>query len=159
MQPPRRPSYRPQAAPQNNAPRARTQGTPGRDVSGRSMPRNETQRVMRTPQNQAPQEAWLMQKQRIRPRHVAGMLLLVCVFFVAMLATSAQIRSLSGELEVKKSQAREALIEVSEKERLLQFSTTDEYVEQQARLRFGYINADEIRFMPDGSLSNDFGGY
>lgn len=153
MQPPRRPPTRP---PSNQGMQGMSSAP--RDA-GTRLPRPESQHVVRKPQMQATQTAWLLRRRRLRPKHVVAVLGIVCVFFLAMMAGSARIRTLSTELEQKKADVKEALLEVSEKERLLQFSGTDEYIEQQARLRFGYINEGEIRFLPDVSLTNDFGGY
>lgn len=150
MQPPRRPPARPPSG----------QGRPPQeDIWDRLPQQQETQQVVRKPHPQGPQETWLMQRRRIRPRHFLAIFAVFFVFVCAMMVNSARVRTLTNELEDKKAEVKAALVEVAERERLLSFSTTDEYIEQQARLRFGYINADEIRFMPDASLVNDFGTY
>ncbi len=84
----------------------------------------------------------------VRPRFVLIVLAALTIFFgVAYIVQSAQVRRLNKEAAEVQALVVAAQDKTKELERRLEFSNTDEYVEQEARRRFGYLGPGEIRFM------------
>lgn len=92
---------------------------------------------------------WWLKRERVRKWHLVLLVLVVALFIVHIISTTSQLSSMMAELEETRESLRVLQTELSEKERQLQFTQTDEYVEQQARERFGYIKPGEIRFVPE----------
>jgi|GEM_PF-2505116 len=93
----------------------------------------------------------------VRPRAFFFLaLLLLMIFGIALSIQSAQVRRLSAEKEAVQREVLEAEELASELARKLAFTATDEYVEQEARRRFGYMQEGEIRFVVEGEDSYSF---
>ncbi len=84
----------------------------------------------------------------VRPKFIVFVLVILTLFFgAAFMMQNAQVRKLNAEIADIQDLVLEAYSEVEELERRLAFTATDEYVEQEARRRFGYLNEGEIRFV------------
>lgn len=101
------------------------------------------------------QENWFTKHVRIGKGHVLLAVAVFGVFAVCMAWSNAGIRSLEADLMDAKEQVAATYSELAEKERQLDFSGTEEYIEREARERFGYIMPGEIRYMPDNLYVNE----
>ena len=98
-----------------------------------------------------------MRAVRVSKFYVIGVMAVAIVLGIIFSVNDARVRTRRGELEAAQDAVASAYYEVSEKQRQLQFANTDEYIEREARERFGYIKPDEIRIMPgDGSMSEHY---
>lgn len=79
-------------------------------------------------------------------------LALALVFGVAFSIQTAQVRRMHQEVDGIRRQVADAKAAAEELERKLAFTATDEYVAQEARRRFGYMEEGEIRFVVDGEM-------
>ncbi|MCL1963743.1 MAG: septum formation initiator family protein [Firmicutes bacterium] len=79
-------------------------------------------------------------------------LVLALIFGIAFSIASSQVRRMNEKAEAVQRQVVEAKAYVEELERRLAFAATDEYVAQEARRRFGYMEEGEIRFIVDGEM-------
>lgn len=172
MQPPRG-TQRPRGtSPQGGKPPQRPQG--GAEEQSRRMPggqqvitrqpmgshRGYTQNgaVPRHPSNLPPppqlHRRWLTGTTRIRKGHVVLALAICCVFAVFLAVGNARVRALELELVASKDVVKGVLEEVEARERQLRFTQTEEYIEREARERYGFMKADELRFLPDGTVQH-----
>lgn len=84
----------------------------------------------------------------LSPRFIIFVLLLLTVVFgILMSIKSAQVKRLSAEAEAIQIKVLEAYALVEELERRLAFTDTDDFIRQEARSRFGYMEEGEIRFV------------
>ncbi len=88
----------------------------------------------------------------VRTGHIMFALTVCAVFGVFLAVSAARVRALETGLMEAKDVVKIALEEVQARERQLQFTQTDEYVEREARKRYGFMKADELRFLPDGTV-------
>lgn len=98
---------------------------------------------------------WYEQKMHIRKGHVILIAAVLVVFGVITAVSGARLRSLQADLRDAREEVVMAYEEVNERERMLAFSATDAYIEQQARERFGYIRKDEYRFVPQTEITGE----
>lgn len=116
--------------------------------------RSTTQPRQPTRMPTAKEPNWLMRAVRVSKFYVIGVLGVALVLGIIFAVNDARVRARRADLEAAQEAVAAAYYEVSEKQRQLQFANTDEYIEREARERFGYIKADEIRITPgDGSVS------
>lgn len=111
-----------------------------------------------SPSRMPPKEekSWLTRDIRIRKGHLLLILLVVIVCIIVIAVKDAGVRRMEAELTQARAEVGAALDEVAEKETLLRFSQTDDYIEQEARSRFGFIRPDEIRILPvEGLMEAD----
>lgn len=85
---------------------------------------------------------------KIEPKFIIILLVLLSlVFGIAFAVQSAQVRRLNAQADEIQLKVLEAYAKTEELERRLEFMSTDAYVEQEARRRFGYMESDEIRMV------------
>lgn len=88
----------------------------------------------------------------VRPKFVMILAIsLTLIFGVSYSVQSARTRRLHVEKQEVQEAVRNANEYAQELERRLSFTATDEYVEQEARQRFGYMAEGEMRFVLDKS--------
>lgn len=92
-------------------------------------------------------QSWLNKKLEIRPRFLLLLLIPAVLFAVAMFRANARIEELNEQMERAQEQVLEAYEHTAELERRLAFMDTDEYIEQEARARYGLLGEGEIRFV------------
>lgn len=100
----------------------------------------------------AGKEPWLKKLVRVQKEHVLLAALVLCAFGVIMAVNYGQVQTLDAELSMARNAVTQANNELADLERRLQFASTEEYIDREARERFGYIKPGEIRFIP-----TDFG--
>lgn len=76
---------------------------------------------------------------------------MLCAFFVIMSMQSASVHARELEIVDAREQLTQVLKEVDELQRQVSFASTEAFVEQQARDRFGYIKPGETRYQREGS--------
>lgn len=143
MQPPRRPEE----------PIRRYKDSQFQQAPQRSQPRQD-RRAPQRPPSQEPN--WLLRAVPIKKYYVVGILLMAGVFAILIAVNDAQVRNMRATLEATQKLVSAANYEVSDKERQLQFSTTEEYIEREARERFGYIKPGETRFLPSDYIPDNY---
>ncbi|HIQ64036.1 MAG: septum formation initiator family protein [Christensenellales bacterium] len=106
-----------------------------------------------------PAKETLRRQVTVRPKFLLVVLLpLALIFLIAAVVQRGQISRLRTELEEVRVEVQDAYSQMEELERRLSFTETDEYIEQEARRRFGLINPGEVRFVieegtPDASAA------
>lgn len=106
-----------------------------------------------------PAKETLRRQVTVRPKFLLVVLLpLALIFLIAAVVQRGQISHLRTELEEVRVEVQDAYSQMEELERRLSFTETDEYIEQEARRRFGLINPGEVRFVieegtPDASAA------
>ncbi len=101
-----------------------------------------------------PKKEALRREVTIQVRFIAFLLIvvsIVCGIFAAV--KSAQVRRLQAEAAEVQTLVLEAKAKSEELQRRLAFTETDEYIAQEARQRFGYMEEGEIRFVLEGSAA------
>lgn len=97
----------------------------------------------------APEEPWLKKTVRLRREHLFLIVAVVCAFAVIMSVNYSRVKTLEADLSMARSAVTEANNELADLERQLQFASTEEYIDREARERFGYIKPGEVRFIMD----------
>ncbi len=90
----------------------------------------------------------LRKRVEIRPRFLIIVLGLVLVCsLISVCVHSVQSKKLAAELSDVEEELSQAYIDNEILEGQLSFSDTDEFIEQEARRRFGYMKEGELRFI------------
>lgn len=104
---------------------------------------------------QAKNEPFLRRTIAVRPKFIAFIALsLALVFGIAYSVQSARTRRLRAERSDVQVSVLDAYEYAQELEMRLAFTATDEYIEQEARERFGYMAENETRYILEPSYSS-----
>ena len=91
---------------------------------------------------------------RERSRHwlrntiLAGLLIVIVIgFLVGFIRQEQTLQALEKEQQEKRVEKEEMALQLEEMQRLIEYSSSDEYAEQQARRILGWIREDEILYV------------
>lgn len=93
-------------------------------------------------------DSWLKTRAPFRRAWVVVGVAVACCFLISIAVYSASINAKEAELLETRQYVREQQEEMEGLTRQVNFAATDAFVEQQARILFGYIKEGEIRFQP-----------
>ena len=110
---------------------------------------------MRNPETRVTNAATLKDRLRkkveVRPRFLLILLGTVLLFsLISVCVHTMRSKKLDAELHEAEGQLEQAYIDNEILEGQLSFSDTDEFIEQEARRRFGYMKEGELRFILTG---------
>lgn len=108
----------------------------------------------RKPSQMPPKEekTWVLQAIRLRKGHFALIGGVVLALVIVIAVRDGQLQRTRHALDNVRADVADALQLVDERERQVRFSQTEEFIEREARERFGYLKPEEIRYLPDGTV-------
>lgn len=93
----------------------------------------------------------------VKPRFVAYfMILLTITFLLSYAVHSARIRKLNAQLNTLETQVVAANKKTEDLKRALTYRASNDYIERVARGTYGYMKPGEIRYMMEGTVSQQY---